>query len=493
MLLESTRLLRDCPSGAAMNSDVGRFRDESDSLGSVKVPVEALYGAQTQRAIENFSISGVAMAPVLIDSLVRIKRAAALVNGQLGILEPLLSEAICAAATEIINGEHREQFRVDVYQTGSGTSTNMNVNEVLANRASELLGYARGSKYVHANDHVNLGQSSNDVMPSALHVAVMRALREELGPALARFQESLRRKASEFDGVVKLGRTHYQDAVPMRLGYEFGAFAHQIFLATRRIGRCEEGLCELALGATAVGTGLNAHPEFATRVIAEIARELSLPLKRAAHYFEALSARDAAVETSGQLRGLAVILLKMTNDMRLLASGPVAGFGEIELPALQPGSSAMPGKVNPVLLESTYMVAAQVVGMDAANAIAGQSGNLQLNVTVPLLAHNLLEAIRLLSNSLNQLALKCIDGIRANSAVCRSYAESSTGTATVLAAHIGYDAAGKLAFDAYVSGRSVAQLLSAQPAPGSQASEFSSAQREGLLRFLDVDTLSAAT
>ncbi len=434
-------------------------RTETDSLGSMQVANDALFGAQTQRAIENFPLSGHRLPRPFILAVARLKRAAATVNLDLGHLDSEVADAIVRAASEVLDGKHWEQFPVDVFQTGSGTSTNMNVNEVLANRAADFLGKPRGVKVVHPNDHVNLGQSSNDVIPSALHVAVLSELEHHLLPALVELEQELNAKAREFDEIVKTARTHLQDAVPMRLGDEFSGFARQIHLGQQRIASCRPRLCELALGATAAGTGLNAAPGFAEQVIARLADELGQPLVPAQNYFEALASRDAAVELSGALKVTAVSLMKICNDLRLLGSGPRCGLGELELPSIQPGSSIMPGKVNPVLPEAVCMISAQVIGNDAAITVAGQSGLLQLNVMLPLIAYNLLESIELLGNACQQLARRCVRDIRANPGVCEAYAERSLGLATALAPALGYDQAAKLAQRAYESGQAIRDVV----------------------------------
>jgi fumarate hydratase class II len=432
------------------------FRIESDSMGSVRVPADAYYGAQTQRAVENFPISGLRMPRRLVRSLGRIKQCCAEAHLERKSLPPDVGGAIARAAREVAEGKHDDQFPVDVFQTGSGTSTNMNANEVIANRAAELLGAPRGQKKVHPNDHVNKGQSSNDVMPTALHVAALEAIEQDLLPALDALRAALADKARAFDGIVKIGRTHLADAVPMRLGQEFSGYAQQAANAIERLKGCRGRLAELALGGTAVGTGLNAEPGFAEAVIARVAQSTGLPFRPAPNRFEALAARDAAVEASGALKAAAVSLLKIANDIRWLGSGPRCGLGEIRLPDLQPGSSIMPGKVNPVMCEMLIMACAQVIGNDAAIAAGAMAGGtFELNVAIPSIAHNLLQSIDLLARGASAFAAKCVSGIEADEARCRELVERSLMMVTALAPRIGYDAAAAIAKEAYRSGRSV--------------------------------------
>ena len=438
-------------------------RAEKDSLGSVWVPAEAYYGPQTQRAVENFPISGIRLPPGFIRSLALVKQCAARVNGQLGLLAQPLADAIEQAAGEVLEGQLDDQFVVDVFQTGSGTSSNMNMNEVLASRANELLTGRRGGKTpVHPNDHVNLGQSSNDVIPTAIHVAALDALCHRWVPALKNLHAALASKAVEFTAVVKIGRTHLQDAVPMTLGQEFSGYARQIELALQRSAAVEPRLAELALGGTAVGSGINAHPAFAQRVIALIAEDSGLPFREAENHFEAQAAQDSAVETSGALKTLAVGLVKICNDIRWLASGPRCGLGEINLPALQPGSSIMPGKINPVIPEAVLQVAAQGVGNDAAITVAAQAGNFELNVMLPVIAFNLLQSIDLLASAATVLADKCIRGITANRDKCAATIEQSLALVTALVPHIGYDRAAALAQKAYTTGKTVREVAVAE-------------------------------
>jgi fumarate hydratase class II len=433
-------------------------RTERDSLGEVQVPAEAYYGANTQRAIDNFRISGLALPGPLIIALARIKRQAARVNLALGRLPKAEAEAIDTAATEIIDGRHADQFPVDVFQTGSGTSTNMDLNEVIAGRANELLTGRRGGKEpVHPNDHVNRGQSTNDVFPTAIHLAAMIELRDQLAPALAALQKSLEAKADEFAAVVKTGRTHLQDALPVTLGREFGGYARQVELGRRRLEAVQPGLAELPLGGTAVGTGAGAPPEFAPRVIAALAAETGLPLVEAVDHFEANSARDAAVMAGGALKTVAVSLAKIAGDLRWLASGPRFGLGEITLPALQPGSSIMPGKVNPVVCEVVVQVAAQVIGLDAALTLGGLGGRFELNTMMPLIAHNLLTSISWLAAAARLLDERCVRGIQVGPALADSGIERNLMLATFLVPAIGYDRAAEVAREAARSGRTIAQ------------------------------------
>ncbi|MFZ0612758.1 MAG: class II fumarate hydratase [Desulfobacterales bacterium] len=439
------------------------YREEKDTMGTVRVPAEAYYGAQTQRAVENFPISGLRLPPRFIHALALIKECAARVNAGLGRLDGQMADAIAGAAREVAEGRFDRQFVVDVFQTGSGTSTNMNMNEVLATRANEILtGHRDGRSPVHPNDHVNQGQSSNDVIPTALHIAALTSLSRKLVPALARLHEALNEKTAAFADVGKIGRTHLQDAVPLTLGQEFSGYARQVALGIERLQAVEPRLAELALGGTAVGSGLNAHPEFAGRVIAAIAERTGLAFVEAVNHFEAQAARDAAVEASGMLKTVAAGLVKIANDIRWLASGPRCGLGEINLPSLQPGSSIMPGKVNPVIPEALIQVAAQVMGNDVAITIGGQSGNFELNVTIPLIAHNLLQSINLLSTSVEVFAEKCIRGLTANREHCAGNIEKSLALVTGLVPHIGYEKAAAIAKAAYETGRNIRQVAAEQ-------------------------------
>ncbi|MEV6571571.1 class II fumarate hydratase [Streptomyces sp. NPDC051577] len=418
----------------------GAFRIEHDSMGEVQVPAHAKWRAQTQRAVENFPISGQRLEHAHIAALARIKAAAAVVNARLGVLDADVAEAVRSAAEEVAAGRWDEHFPVDVFQTGSGTSSNMNANEVIATLAGERLG-----RPVHPNDHVNASQSSNDVFPSSIHIAATAAVIGELIPALEHLADAMERKSAEFVAVVKAGRTHLMDATPVTLGQEFGGYAVQIRYGVDRLRAALPRLAELPLGGTAVGTGINTPPGFSAAVIAEVAEATGLPLTEARDHFEAQGARDALVETSGMLRTIAVSLTKISNDLRWMASGPRTGLAEINLPDLQPGSSIMPGKVNPVIPEAVLMVAAQVMGNDTAVAVAGAAGNFELNVMLPVMARNLLESIRLLGNASRLLADRTVDGITANSERAREYAESSPSVVTPLNRYIGYEEAAKVA------------------------------------------------
>lgn len=435
-------------------SDTDDYRIEHDTMGEVKVPARALYQAQTQRAVENFPISGTTLEPALIVALARVKKAAAGANRSLGVLDPDIALAIRDAADEIIVGEHLGEFPVDVFQTGSGTSSNMNTNEVLATLASRRLG-----RTVHPNDHVNASQSSNDVFPSAVHVAVAWALKHQLYPALQHLAQVLSVKAEEFATVVKSGRTHLMDATPVTLGQEFGGYAAQVNMGIERIWACLDRVAELPLGGTAVGTGINTRPGFAPKVIAELARETDLPLHEARNHFEAQSARDGLVEASGILRTIAVSLVKVANDIRWMGSGPRAGLAEIHLPDLQPGSSIMPGKVNPVLCEAMIQVGGQVIGNDAAVAFAGTTGIFELNVMIPMMGNNLLQSIRLLSNVSWLFADRTVAGIVADVDRCRTYAESSASIVTPLNRYIGYENAAKVAKTSLKENKTIRQVV----------------------------------
>lgn len=430
------------------------FRIEHDTMGEVKVPARALWQAQTQRAIENFPISGTPIEASLIAALALIKSSAARVNAQLGVIDAEVATAIQQAADPVINGDHDQEFPIDVFQTGSGTSSNMNTNEVIGTLASQLLG-----QLVHPNDHVNASQSSNDVFPSAIHIAATQSLINSLIPSLQHLEKSLIAKESEFAEVVKSGRTHLMDATPVTLGQEFGGYAAQIRYGMERITAALPRVAELPLGGTAVGTGINTPPGFAGSVIEIMVERTGLPLTEARNHFEAQSARDGLVEASGALRTIAVSLTKIANDLRWMGSGPRAGLGEISLPDLQPGSSIMPGKVNPVICEATTMVAAQVIGNDATVAFAGASGNFELNVMLPVIARNLLESIRLLSNVSRLLADRCIDGIVANADHCRTLAESSPSIVTPLNRYIGYENAAAVAKQALKEGKTIREVV----------------------------------
>ncbi|MFF6789702.1 class II fumarate hydratase [Streptomyces filamentosus] len=423
-------------------SDEDGYRIEHDSMGEVRVPAHAKWRAQTQRAVENFPVSGQRLERAHIEALARIKAAAAKVNAELGVIDRDRAEAIAAAAEEVAEGRWDDQFPVDVFQTGSGTSSNMNANEVLATLAGERLPADRA---VHPNDHVNASQSSNDVFPSSIHIAATAAVTHDLIPALGHLAATLERKSAEFATVVKSGRTHLMDATPVTLGQEFGGYAAQVRYGIERLRASLPRLAELPLGGTAVGTGINTPSGFSAAVIAELARATGLPFTEARDHFEAQGARDGLVETSGQLRTVAVSLTKIANDLRWMASGPRTGLAEINLPDLQPGSSIMPGKVNPVVPEAVLMVAAQVTGNDTTVAVAGAAGNFELNVMLPVMAKNLLESVRLLANASRLLADRTVDGITANAERAREYAESSPSVVTPLNRYIGYEEAAKVA------------------------------------------------
>jgi fumarate hydratase class II len=438
---------------------MSQTRIEKDSLGEVEVPAGAYYGAQTERARRNFPVSGLTLPRRFLAAVAMIKGEAAAVNEELGVVPADAAHAIRQAVAEVVEGKLDGQFPLDIFQTGSATSTNMNVNEVLSNRAIEILGGVIGSKKpVHPNDHVNAGQSSNDVIPSAIHVSAYIAIEEQLEPGLRRLADALGRKAEEFDPVVKIGRTHLQDAVPVRLGQEFSGYAQQIRYALDRLAAVKPRLAELPLGGTAVGTGLNAPPEFAPKVIGRLAGQTGCPFVPAPNRFEAMAAKDAAVETSGALKTIAASLTKIANDIRWLASGPRCGIGEISIPSLQPGSSIMPGKVNPVIPESVLMVAAQVVGNDATITISGMGGNFDLNVMMPVIAYNLLQSIEILGNASTLLAERCVEGIEANRERCEELVERSLAMVTSLVPKIGYDAAAEIAKESVRTGRTVREI-----------------------------------
>jgi fumarate hydratase class II len=420
-------------------------RIERDSMGEVEVPASAYYGASTERARQTFQISSLRFPRRFLKALGWVKLAAARVNTRLGSLAPDVGQAIEQAAREVVEGKFDAQFVLDVFQTGSGTSTNMNANEVIATRARELLGVDRSDRSrVHPNDHVNLGQSTNDVFPTAIHLAALDALEHATLPALRELARSFEEKAEEFARVFKAGRTHLQDAVPMTLGQEFSGYASVVRHGIVRLENCRPHLAELAIGGTAVGTGINAPPDFAALMVAELRALSGLLLFPAKNSFEALQNRDAAVELSGALRTVAVGLMKICNDLRLLSSGPRTGLAEIELPATQPGSSIMPGKVNPVVPEAVNMVCAHLLGNDAAIAVCGLNGNLELNTMMPLIAHHLVESLEILANAAGVLAERCVRGIRANVERCRFYAEHTAALVTALAPVLGYDEAARL-------------------------------------------------
>jgi len=434
------------------------FRLDKDSLGQVKVPQDAYYGAQTARSLENFPIGDEVMPRELIAALAVVKQAAALVNRDLGLLDRDKAQWIVQAADEVLAGRFDGQFPLKVWQTGSGTQTNMNVNEVIANRAIELAGGTIGSKQpVHPNDHVNMSQSSNDAFPTAMHIAAAGMVVQRLLPAVQTLAESLQEKSQAFSGIVKIGRTHLMDAVPMTLGQEFSGYAAQVDRGRQRIAACLPRLYELALGGTAVGTGLNAHRQFADLAARRIAELTGLPFVTAPNKFEALAAHDTMVETSGALKTLAVSLMKVANDIRWLASGPRCGIGEIRLPANEPGSSIMPGKVNPTQCEALTMIAVQVMGNDAAIAFAGACGNFELNVYKPVIIYNLLQSMRLLTDGCAGFAGRCVAGIEPDEAVISRYVHSSLMLVTALSPHIGYDKAAQIARKAHAEGTTLKQ------------------------------------
>ena len=446
------------------------FRIESDSLGDVQVPKDALYGAQTQRAIDNFPISGIPFSRTFIRALGLVKLAAARANADLGLLPDDLAEAIQEAAQEVADGHWDDQFPIDIYQTGSGTSTNMNANEVIAHLAAEKLG-----RKVHPNDHVNMGQSSNDVIPTAMHVAAWIEADATLLPGLRHLQAVIESKAREVTDVVKTGRTHLMDAMPVRLDQEMSAWATQVRKGITRIERVLEDVSKLAIGGTAVGTGINTHPEFGDRVATILAELTGLPFEKTDNHFEALSAQDAMVALSGQLKTVATSLMKIANDLRWMNSGPIAGLGEIALPAVQPGSSIMPGKINPVIPEAVTMVAAQVMGNDVAVTIGGQSGVFELNVTLPLIAHNVLKSEKILGNAARVLADKAISGFAVNRERISSLVDKNPILVTALNPIIGYELGAKIAKRAYAESRSIKEV----------AAEMTDLSPEELDRILD--------
>jgi fumarate hydratase class II len=434
-------------------------RIEKDSMGEVRVPEDAYYGASTQRAVDNFPISGSGVGRRIVWAFGLLKGSAATVAGRDSHIDSEKAEAVRKAADEVMAGEWDDQFPVDVFQTGSGTSTNTNANEVIANRATELLGGERGSKLVHPNDHVNFGQSSNDTFPTAMHLAAVDAMRQTLQPALDRLAGSLEAKADEFADVVKSGRTHLMDAVPVTLGQEFSGYAAAIRKAAERVDRVLPELEELALGGTAVGTGINCPEGFAAEVIAVMADRTGYPLVEAGNHFEAQAAKDGVVNASGVMKTIAGSLFKIANDLRWLSSGPVTGIAEIKLPALQPGSSIMPAKVNPVMPEMAMQVAAQVIGNDTAVTWGGANGNFELNVMMPMMARNLIESIDLLAAACVNLAERCVDGIEADAERARNLLEKNVIVVTALNPHIGYDNGARVAKRAFAEGRSVRDVV----------------------------------
>jgi fumarate hydratase class II len=435
------------------------YRIEQDSLGEIQVPTDAYWGAQTQRAVENFPISGIAFGRRFVRALGIVKKAAARANADLGMIPADIAEAIVEAADEVIAGEHDDQFPVDVFQTGSGTSSNMNANEVIANRAAEIMGSEVGDRVVHPNDHVNFGQSSNDVIPTAMHVSALEAVEKNLWPALETLRDALVEKETEFDDVVKTGRTHLQDATPVRLGQEFGGYRTQVEKGLERLDAFQDRLAELALGGTAVGTGLNTHEDFPPLAAEYIAQETGLPFREADDHFEAQAAHDAMGEAHGALRTIAGSLNKIANDLRLLASGPRDGLGEIEQPENQPGSSIMPGKINPVVAEAVNQVHKQVVGNDAAVAAGAAEGQLDLNLYKPVLAHNFLQSAELLANASETFGEKFVANLEANREHCEEQVEWSMALATALNPHIGYDRAAEAAKTALKEDKTVRQVV----------------------------------
>jgi len=435
-----------------------QFRTEKDTMGEVRVPAQAYFGAQTQRAVENFPISGIRFPRRFIQALGLIKWAAARANEDLGLLESRVADAIRGASEQVASGELDEEFVVDVFQTGSGTSTNMNANEVIANRGTEIVGGERGSKEIHPNDHVNMCQSSNDVIPSAIRLAALLGIADDLIPALERLEAALTDKATAFDDVVKVGRTHLMDATPVRLGQELSGYATQVARGIERLRSAQERLAELPLGGTAVGTGINAHPEFAPRAIAALADRTGQPLREAEDHFEAQGSQDALVEASGALKTVAVSLMKIANDVRWMGSGPRGGIGELRLPSLQPGSSIMPAKVNPVITEVVRQVAAQVIGNDTSVTVGGALGDFELNVMMPVMAHNLLQSVDLLTSAATIFRERCIDGLEADAERARALVEQSFPIITALVPKIGYEAAADIAKEALATGRGVREI-----------------------------------
>jgi fumarate hydratase class II len=455
-------------------SSTQETRIERDSMGEMEVPANAYYGASTQRAVLNFPISDLRFPRQFIRALGQIKQAAAQVNASLGLLDPQIAEAIVRASQEVIDGKLDGHFVLDIFQTGSGTSTNMNANEVIANRASELLGGSRGSRKVHPNDHVNFGQSSNDVIPTAIHLSALVSIEYDLVPALQGLQLALKQKADEFMPVIKTGRTHLQDATPIRLGQEFLGYAGQVERGIARMRHAQSELAEVALGGTAVGTGVNTHPEFAGRVCQRLSEMNGVTVHETSNHFQAQSTLDNIVEASGALNTLAVSLMKIANDIRWLGSGPRAGIGEIDLPAVQPGSSIMPGKVNPVIAESVCMVCAQVMGNHTTITIAGQAGNFEINVMMPVSTYNLLQSISLLASASRNFTEQCIRGIKATTRG-PEMVERGLAICTSLAPFIGYDAAASISKEAYKTGKTIREM----------ARERTSLSEEELDRILD--------
>lgn len=442
-----------------MNTKNKQFRIEKDSLGEVKVPLEAYYGAQTTRAIDNFPISGIRPHPISTRSMVYIKKAAAKVNNELGCLDNEKSEAIINAADRIIEGEFKDQFVVDIYQAGAGTSFNMNVNEVIANIAIESLGWEKGNySVIHPNDHVNLGQSTNDVFPATMRISALYLLKE-LFPVVDALAKSFNKKANEFDKTIKSGRTHLQDAAPITLGQEFSGYADVVSKSAKKIKKASDVLKELGVGGTAVGTGLNSHPDYKERIIKELQKITNLDIRGAANYFEAMQSNAPITEVSGALKVLAIELIRIANDLRLLSSGPKTGLAEITLPAVQPGSSIMPGKVNPVMAEMMNMVCFSIIGNDLTITMASQAGQLELNVMMPVMQYKLLDSISILTSAMKVFTDKCIKGITANEDRCNQYATNSMSIVTALNPYIGYSKAADIAKESLLTGKSIKEVV----------------------------------
>ena len=442
-----------------MNTEIKQYRIENDSLGKVNVPIKAYYGAQTVRALENFPISGIRPHPIFTRSMVYIKKAAAKVNNELGCLDNEKSEAIINAADRIIEGEFKDQFVVDVYQAGAGTSFNMNVNEVIANIAIESLGGEKGNySVIHPNDHVNFGQSTNDVFPTAMRISALYLLKE-LFPVVDALVESFNKKANEFDKTIKSGRTHLQDAAPITLGQEFSGYADAVSKSAKKIENASNALKELGIGGTAVGTGLNTHPDYKEKIIKELQKITNLDIRSAANYFEAMQSNTSITEVSSALKVLIIELIRIANDLRLLSSGPKTGLAEITLPAVQPGSSIMPGKVNPVMAEMLNMVCFSIIGNDLTITMASQAGQLELNVMMPVMQYKLLDSISILTNALKVFTDKCIKGITANEDRCYQYATDSMSIATALNPYIGYSKAADIAKESLLTGKSIKEVI----------------------------------
>ena len=436
------------------------MRKEKDSMGYVEVPDDAYYGAQTKRAYDNFPISNITLPSEIIYAIAIIKRSAAIVNQNLGKLDADIKEAIVSASDEIISKKFDDNFIIDVYQTGSGTSTNMNVNEVIANRANEILGSKLGSNSpVHPNDHVNMGQSSNDVIPSAIHIAAKIAISQKLIPALTSICSEFDKKTKEFDSIIKIGRTHLQDATPIRLGQEFSGYGASILNGAARIYKSITSISDIAQGGTAVGTGINTHPEFGSKMAEEITRYTKIEFKETPNHFEAQANQDAAVEVSGALKTIAVSMSKIANDIRLMGTGPRCGLGELILPPVQPGSSIMPGKVNPVICESMLQVCTQVIANDLAITLGAQGGAFELNVMLPLIGSNLIESINILSNAISMFNDKLLKDLKVDKKKCEDYIEKSLSMCTILVPIIGYDKTAQIAYEAYESGKTIRELL----------------------------------